>query len=205
MKRIKRIKRVDKLSVRTILIERWQPILILSLFCAGVFIGSYYINHAQGPGLEKLTSALLTWKIRRGEISGGEIFKTALIKNGLFMLVTYVLGLSGIGLPLILLTPPICGALNGVVTGYLYATDGLKGLIYSVTTIYPSLIIFIGALTLGTCESMNMSCHLFKVLINKNYIGQGESLKKYSLQFAILTIVLLVSCLIEVLTVKAFY
>ena len=192
-------------GLKTFLIEKWLVILIISLFFSGMFLGSLYVNHSSGAIAEKITEYCKTLILDRSTMNNIDIFKNAICKYIIFILLTYFLGLFSLGVPFICLMPLSFGISNGVLCGYIYQNYSFRGLGYCLTTIYPSLMIVIILFILGACESIQMSIDTFKMQSDKSIVSTGNLLKKYTYRYLILVGILIVVCIFEALLCNLFF
>ena len=88
-------------------------------------------------------------------------FFDALFIFSLTPFLTFVSGLSAVGLPIIIATPAIMGALTGMATGFLFFNFSLQGLCYSA-------LIVVAQSTLE-CNVLLIAPAFSVILINWNY------------------------------------
>lgn len=191
-------------NLKAFLIEKWLVVLILSLFFSGMFLGSFYINHADSEITNKIIEYCKTLISTRASQTSIGIFKNGLVKYFIFIVFTYFLGLCSFGVPLIFFTPLAFGISNGILCGYIYETYSFNGLMYCVSTIYPSLMIVVILLVLGSCESFQMSIDTLKMQTDKSIVATGNLLKKYTYRYLILLGILIVACIFESLLCNLF-
>ncbi len=198
--RIKQFKRTtiyNTSNIKTIMTEKWQVVLLISLFTAGIFIGSFFINNAEGEIVTKISSIMHENFSGREKDTSLQLFTDAFIKYAVFLLLTFFFGLCGLGYPIVATVPLLCGIANGLMSGYLYQSFGLHGLFYCLLTIYPSLAISVTSLIIGACESMEMSKTILAILIDKHHKSTETPLKRYAYQYSILTSIVIFSCITE--------
>ena len=157
-------------NIKTLMTEKWQVVLLISLFWAGLFIGAFYVNNAEGEIAERIKSIMHQSFSSRSSDTLRSIFSDALIKYGVFLAAAFFFGLCGLGYPITAVVPLLCGIANGLQSGYIYQAFGIKGLFYCLLTIYPALAIAVTSLILGSCESMEMSKIILKILTDKHHI-----------------------------------
>ena len=190
-------------DIKTVMIEKWQVVLLVSLFWAGMIIGCIYINK-DGDLIGKIEKIIESGYAARGSYTSFKLFFNALFTHGIFLLLAYIAGMSGIGYPFVCLMPLVCGISNGMVTGYIYSSFGVKGFLYCLTTVYPGLVVSLVALIIGSCESLQMSVNIFKILADKNRISTENSARKYGYQFCILMGIVVVSAILETVLCNVF-
>jgi len=163
-------RRTDKIFLRelaAILGQGWQKLALLALYGLGLFLGAKTAAGASSGWQEQLLELLRAQRMNR---SGQSVFANALGYFGtdlLFMLAAFLLGLCAAGLPLLLLLPVLRGLGMGVLSGWLYLSQGFAGIGYSVLILYPSAVIST-LLMLSYCkESMAMSGDMLMMLGGK--------------------------------------
>lgn len=199
IKLFKSIKAYRITDLKTVMTERWQVVLLISLFWAGLFIGSFFINNAEGEMLTRINAILHDNFSSRASDTLAGIFFDALIKYGVFLLLAFFFGLCGLGYPIVVSVPLLCGIANGIMSGYLYHNFGITGLFYCLITIYPSLTVSVVSLIMGACESMEMSKTILAVLMDKHHLTSENPLKRYAYQYSILLGIVVFSAVIEAL------
>ena len=192
------------MKLKTIMTEKWQVVLLVSLFWAGLIIGCLYIGNAEGTMYDRLTSVITENVVGRAAYSGVQIFKSAIFKYGLFLFASFLFGLSAVGYPGVLAIPLFSGIANGIISGFVYTSFGWKGFFYCLSTLYPGLIISMVALIIGSCESLEMSVSIFKIAMDKNRLSNENTLKKYLYQYMILFGITIAACIFEVLMCNLF-
>ena len=154
-------------ELTAILGQNWQKLAILGLYGVGLFLGAKTAANASSGWQEQLLGMLRTQRINRGSQS---VWANALGYFGtdlLFLLAAFLLGLCAAGLPLLLLLPVLRGFGMGVLSGWLYVSQGFTGIGYSVLILYPSAVI--SALIMLSCckESILMSGDMLMMIGRK--------------------------------------
>ena len=199
IKLFKRRQNFNTQNIKTLMTEKWQVVLLISLFWAGLFIGSFYINNAEGEIAKQVSSIMQDNFSSREGSNTFAIFSDALIKYGIFLALAFFLGLCGLGYPIVVTIPLFCGIANGLMSGYLYQTFGITGLFYCLLTMYPSLAISVVSLIMGACESMEMSKTILAILTDKHHLSSENPLKRYAYQYAILTAIIIFASITELI------
>lgn len=170
-------------------------VLILGIFILGLIFGSIYITI-----LGKSEKALIINSVGNyfNEIKGVSfdnginIFKNSLISNLLYNISMWLLGLSAIGLPVIIIMVFFKSFVLSFSVSSIIAKYGFKGILGALLYIFPSpLITGIFSIILGT-YSMIISVKLIRSAFTKQTINFKSFMGKY---FFILLISILVSVL----------
>ncbi|WP_432664806.1 stage II sporulation protein M [Wukongibacter baidiensis] len=131
-------------------------------------------------------------------INNFSILKQSLLNNFQTGIIIWILGVTVIGIPLILLLIALRGFIIGFTVGFFVKQMGLKGIAFSLVSVLPQNIlivpgtIFVGALGIG------FSLMLIKSRSRKS--GQYSLLNQfflYSTVIAIVHVFIAVGCLIE--------
>jgi len=154
-------------ELAAILSQNWQKLAVLGLYGIGLFLGAKTAANASSGWQEQLLGMLRAQRINRGSQS---LFANAMGYFGtdvLFLLAAFLLGLCAAGLPLLLMLPVLRGLGMGVLSGWLYLSQGFAGIGYSVLILYPSAVI--SALIMLSCckESMLMSGDMLMMISGK--------------------------------------
>lgn len=151
--------------------ENRQTLLFLGLFGVGVLIGSILI-HSGNPdvlaALKLSTRNLLEHSFAKGF---GELFCDAFFHSFLTLFAVFLLGLSAVGLPLILFAPVFRGLGIGASLGFLYLEYGLEGAAYSLFVLLVPTVISVYILILSCKESAALSFHLFSCFFPEQKSG----------------------------------
>ena len=108
-------------------------------------------------------------------------------------------GLSACGVPFISVVPLFFGLGLGMSECYYYST-GWRGVLLTLTVVFPSALIKATALLLGTAESMRMSLLIGGVLTQKNSIGGMHSeLRLFLLRFGLFVLLILAGGIVDTL------
>ena len=144
-------------ELAAILGQGWQKLALLALYGLGLFIGAKTAAGASSGWQSQLLELLRAQRMNRGSQS---VWANAMGYFGvdfLFMLAAFLLGLCAVGLPLVLLLPVLRGLGMGVLSGWLYMTQGFTGIGYSVLILYPSAVISMLVMLSYCKESMAMA------------------------------------------------
>ena len=120
-----------------------------------------------------------------------------LVKNDVFLLIIFLLGLSIVGLPFIVCMLFYKGfTLAFTVTTLIYNFK-FEGILFSFLYIFPHLILNLILYFIMCVYAFNLSIKIFKNILNKEDFKIKDQLKKYILVFIILILTLSISSLYE--------
>jgi hypothetical protein len=117
---------------------------------------------------------------------------------------TFVFGLSAVGLPVIIATPAITGALTGMATGFLFFNYSLQGLCFSALIIAPAVSIVVATLIKCCSEAIIMSMDIITCIGGYQNNFKQNNMKDYCIRFLVLFVPIIISALLNVLSFKIF-
>ena len=175
---------------------------LLFLFIGSVAAGVLLIRGLPAELTERISSLVRPFLLRRTSQSFFHTFWYSLLSCLPFVIAAFFLGFSSIGSPFLAAIPVVNGLGIGIVAGYLYSFEALKGVIYCVLMILPSSAISTLALLLMCRESIHLSMCFAKLLFpaQKQQDIHGELkafLKRYTFFFAIILLSALVDAVLS--------
>lgn len=170
-------------------------VLILGIFILGLIFGSIYITILGKSEKTLIINSVGNYfnEIKGVSFDNGiNVFKNSLISNLLYNISMWLLGLSAIGLPVIIIMVFFKSFVLSFSVSSIIAKYGFKGILGALLYIFPSpLITGIFSIILGT-YSMIISVKLIRSAFTKQTINFKSFMGKY---FFILLISILVSVL----------
>ncbi|MDQ0269317.1 stage II sporulation protein M [Cytobacillus purgationiresistens] len=138
-------------------------LFVIVLFLMGVIFGAVVVNSLSLTQKEDLFYYLTQFfgQVATGEVaSPGDLFQQSLFHNSKFIGLIWLLGISIIGLPVILILLFIKGMVVGFTVGFLVNQMGWHGFLLSFVSVLPQNLIiipiFIVAATLAVALSLKM-------------------------------------------------
>lgn len=169
-----RIREITMTKTRTFFQENWRALLLFCLLLIGIFIGAGQVSSGGAKDQIRLLSESYS-SAREGK-AFFPIFLSSFASTLPFVFFVLISGFSLIGAPFILATPLFYGLGYGAVSGYIYAENGLQGLIYNLLLIVPHTFLFLIALLFMCRESMRLSGRLFSdVLLGRANAAGGSA------------------------------
>ncbi|CAG7612191.1 Stage II sporulation protein M [Paenibacillus solanacearum] len=136
------------------------------IFVTGVVFGAVMVNALSLEQKQEITRYLGNFFARvqqgalEGDITGS--FKDSFSMHIKWVLLIWILGLSVIGLPLILILDFLKGVLVGFTVGYMVGTMSWQGLLFALVSVVPQNLIIIPVLLVCSVTAMAFSIHLVK-------------------------------------------
>lgn len=131
------------------------------------------------------------------EINNYLILKQALISNLKMALLIWILGVTIIGIPIILLLVLIRGFIIGFTVGFFIKQMKLKGLVFSIFSMLPQNILIVPGIILIGVTSISFSIMLIK---SRRKNGYGNILNQffiYSTSISIIYLIISLGCFVE--------
>lgn len=177
--------------------NRWQYLVIGLVFLIGLGMGSQKAEGLEG-GVRDYLGEMIDNYLHEGQeapIYGVSILLAAAATQGKTVLAIWFLGLTIIGVPLILAVVFLRGYALGFTIGFLVHQKGGAGIIMSILSILPQNVVYIPFLIIWSVIAVNFSAYL--VGRNSGGISLGRTLINYSLLLAVFLMVFMVGAFIE--------
>jgi len=136
--------------------------------------------------------------VNSNNINNFEAFKNSIIENFIFVVLTWVFGMSIIGILVNIFLVYLKGFIVGFTISSFLLTFKYKGIIASVIYVLPSALISILSILIITIYSVLFTIYLWKVIFLKDKSNNiSKFLKKYFIILIISILMILVSSLLE--------
>lgn len=153
-------------------------IMIITIILGALF---YFLISDQDKTLVTNTIKNFFIEIKKGDnLNYSASLINSLITNIIYVLVIWMLGISIIGLPIIILMIGYKSFIMGFSISSIISTYGFKGIIGAITYTTPHQLLYLFILMLLGFYSINFSIRLFKYLFLKKYINFKDIMKRYS-------------------------
>ncbi|PKM47537.1 MAG: stage II sporulation protein M [Firmicutes bacterium HGW-Firmicutes-8] len=171
--------------------QKWFLFLFVTVFLgAGIFFGALAaktIGIDQADHLAGYLNGFLE-KVATAPPGQQVYFRYNVLNNLYIMLALYLLGLTAIGIPFVLVAVFSRGFILGFTVGFLVRVKAFKGFIFAVITVLPHNLLVIPAVVMGGVTALSFST----LLIRRRFRSPKTSLKS---QLGVYTAVMLVLCL----------
>ncbi|MGB4508792.1 MAG: stage II sporulation protein M [Syntrophomonadaceae bacterium] len=177
--------------------NRWQYLVISLVFLIGLGMGTQKVAGLEG-GVRDYLGEMIDNYLQEGQeapIYGASIFLAAAATQGKTVLAIWFLGLTIIGVPLILAVVFLRGYALGFTIGFLVHQKGGAGIIMSILSILPQNIVYIPFLIIWSVIAVNFSAYL--VGRNPGGVSLGKALVNYSLLLAVFLAMFMTGAFIE--------
>lgn len=178
--------------------NRWQYSLVLLIFICGVVIGGYKVAGLEG-GVRSHLLQMIDNYLRggmEGSLDGTSIFLSALMQQSKTILLIWFLGLTVIGLPLVLGVIFLRGMSLGFTLSFLFQEKAGAGIILSLIAVLPQNIVYIPFLLIWAVVALNASLYILNGR-NDSYMPLGRALLAYTILMLLFILLFLVGAFIE--------
>jgi stage II sporulation protein M len=174
-------------------------LFLLLIFIIGVIFGSIFITILDEQDKNNVLNQMTSFfnQIKANKIDYLSVFKNSITSNLLYIALVFILGISIIGIPVVI----IMLFLKGFMIGFSIATIITKykfiGIIGSLSYIFPHVIISMLIIFAISYYALKLSFSILKAVIEKKTINFSEVINRYSLIMIISIIIMVISSLIE--------
>lgn len=173
-------------------------LLLLSTFVISVLIGSllvakvsYFSSYAE--------TFISDFVLERKEFNFYTVFKSSLISILPLYMLLFLFGTSVIGCVAVPLIPVVKGLLYGSVSGYLYTSYSLEGIMFNALLIIPSLLVTVFGMVLLGKDAFDFSGVLSKICIKSGKpVNVYNDFKLYCTRSLIALLVAVIAIIFDV-------
>lgn len=184
-------------------IKKEKSILVFTIliFLIGLVIGSLFINFITETDkkllIEQLTLYLSSIEKLSSDVFGINVFFDNIINNGLQLSIIFVLGISMIGVPAVILILFLKGFMLGTTLSTFILKYSFKGVIGTFLYVFPVMIINILIYIFLSFFAVHASIKFLKAFLKKDNLNFKSFLGKYLLSFFISILLMAIICLID--------
>jgi stage II sporulation protein M len=136
-------------------------------------------------------------KIKSNKFDFAEVFKSSVTSNLLYIALVFILGISIIGIPIVIIMLFLKGFMIGFSIASIIAKYKIIGLLGAITYIFPHIIISAIVIFVISYYALKISFSILKSVIEKKTINFSEIINRYSVIMLIGVIAMVISSLIE--------
>lgn len=169
----------------------WLYVLSAVCMCTGVVLGVYTVKYMSSSEKNDLLSYLTSFVKSDSlkSINYHQIFLEAIKNNIPLIALIWFLGLTMIGIPIILVLDVLKGFTIGFTVTFFVNGLGVKGIWMALFSIMPQNIIYIPCIMIASVLSMEFSFMLLKDNLKKNWTKNVSSkILSYTLVFITISI-----------------
>ncbi|MDF2503809.1 MULTISPECIES: stage II sporulation protein M [Clostridium] len=178
----------------------WLYILSAICLCTGIVLGVYTVKYMSGfeksDLLNYLSSFIKTYNSK--SINYNQLFFQTIKNNIPILLVVWFLGLTMIGIPIILVVDVLKGFTIGFTVTFFVNGLGFKGIWFALLSVIPQNIVYIPCIIIGSVLAMEFSLMLIKDNGKKHWTTNISSrIMSYSMAFFIIAIFMFIGLAFE--------
>ena len=193
------MKKLFKLINAEFIKNRKYFIFITILLIIGFIAGSFFITILSSDDKKLVGETVSNFfiQIKNNKIDNIYSLRTSLITNFLYIIFIWLLGISIIGIPIIIFLVFIKRFVLGFsISGIIYNYK-LKGTLLSLSYIFPHQLINLVVISFIGLYALKVSVSLIKLIISKKQINFKIIMKKYFGVLIICSILMLISSSLE--------
>ena len=174
-------------------------LFLLLIFIIGVIFGSLFITIINDTDKNTVLNQITNFfnEMKSNKIDYLDIFKNSVISNLIYITFIWFLGISIIGIPIIIIMLFIKGFMIGFSIASIIANYKFLGILGSLSYIFPHIILSIIVILLISYHALKLSINLLKSVINKKNINFNEIINRYSMIMLISVIGMIIISLTE--------
>lgn len=175
-------------------------VFLFTLLFMAVLFGSFFATKLSTNDLEEIKSSLDTFfsMTKQNKINPLPAFFQSFGANIMFTIAIWILGISVIGAPLMIVLFFMKAFTMGFTIASMIKIYHLKGLLYSLIYIFPHQVINLLVFIFFIMFSMSLSITLFQALLKKKTVDFSKVMNRYVFILAITIGILIITSLLEI-------
>ena len=175
-------------------------VFLFTLLFMAVLFGSFFATKLSTNDLEEIKSSLDTFfsMTKQNKLNPLPAFFQSFGANIMFTIAIWILGISVIGAPLMIVLFFMKAFTLGFTIASMIKIYHLKGLLYSLIYIFPHQVINLLVFIFFIMFSMSLSITLFQALLKKKTVDFSKVMNRYVFILAITVGILIITSLLEI-------
>ena len=175
-------------------------VFLFTLLFMAVLFGSFFATKLSTNDLEEIKSSLDTFfsMTKQNKLNPLPAFFQSFGANIMFTIAIWILGISVIGAPLMIVLFFMKAFTLGFTIASMIKIYRLKGLLYSLIYIFPHQVINLLVFIFFIMFSMSLSITLFQALLKKKTVDFSKVMNRYVFILAITIGILIITSLLEI-------
>lgn len=175
-------------------------VFVAVIFAVGVVFGALLVNALTLGQQQDLAVYVQKFAERAGK---GMLPENALsfwdrfLFHGKWLLLIWVLGLTVIGMPLVLALDFMKGVLVGFAVGTLVSQYSWKGLLFSLVSVAPPNLLVVPALLIASVSALSFSLYIVRNRFLSRYGTLGQPFLSHAAAFAALLVIIAAASAVE--------
>ena len=179
--------------------QKIKYVLLISILVIGIISGIlfiFFISDKDKLLVEKELDIIIS-SINNKELNNFKTFSNSISSNLIAIISLYILAVSIIGIPIIILFIYFKGFIFGFSISSIISTYNLKGILISISYLVPTYIILLIVWILFSFHAINFSIKLFRYLFLKENITLNFYFKNLNKVFFICIFIILLCSILE--------
>ena len=174
-------------------------VFVTILLTVGLITGSLFVTILSKSDKKLVLETITNYfnQIKLDKIDFLYSLRTSLISNLIYILFIWLLGISILGIPIILFLIFIKSFILGFSVGSIICTYGLKGILLSLSYVFPHHILNLIVISFIGLYALKVSLSLLQLILTKKQINFKVIIRKYFGVLLITIILITFSSLIE--------
>lgn len=182
---------------------------VCMFFIIGISSGAFIVKALADYQKQELISYMRNFFqiLSNKPIDASSVLKQSLMNNLQTAALIWILGITVIGMPLILLLVAIRGLIIGFTVGFLVEQLGIKGILFSLISIFPQNLFIIPSIIVIAVIGIGFSKMIVRNRLNKSYNMNDSSFRQFALYSTInasIFFFIIVGCMIEAYVTPIF-
>jgi stage II sporulation protein M len=175
-------------------------LFLIIVLIIGVIFGSFFITILKADDKVAVSNQILSFfeQIKNNHMDYFQAFKNSILTNFVFIILIWLVGISIIGIPVIIFLIFMKGFVIGFSIGAIIMQFKLWGILGSLTYIFPHIIISTIVMIIISCYALYLSFNFFWALLQKRSINFKDIVNKYAWILLVCSVLTIIASLIEV-------
>lgn len=178
----------------------WYYILSLVALSTGIVLAIYVVKYMSSSNSEMVVKYFdsLTYNFENENFNVAEIFKDTLKNSIPYIIFIWLLGITAIGIPFIIILDFVKGFTFSFSFSFILLGLGTKGIWIGLLGILPQNIFFIPCILVGSALAMKFSADKLKSKINRRNIeNYWTKFYNYSISYVFILFIMLIGFLYQ--------
>ncbi|MFA6843742.1 MAG: stage II sporulation protein M [Bacilli bacterium] len=174
-------------------------LFLLLVFLVGVLFGSIFITILDEQDKSTVITQIASFfdQIKNNKVDYLNVFKNSVTANLIYIAAIWLLGISIIGIPIIIMMLFFKGFMIGFSIAAIIAKYKIIGVLGALTYIFPHIIISVLVIFMLSYYALKLSFGLLRAVIERKSINFSEIINRYSFAMLLSVIVMIIASTIE--------
>lgn len=192
------MKAMDRLKNK-VKFDKKMVLFLVTIGVIGIISGSFFVTILNNTDKELVQSYLENFlnNIQNGNLDYLYVFKNNIFTNIFYALIIWLLGISVIGLPILLIIYFSKTFILGFSIGSIISIYKFKGILFALSYIFPGQIIILISIFVLTMYALSFSIKLIYAILKRKTIDFKLLINKYVLILGIFICLIILSVLYD--------